>query len=140
MSITLGLDLGPNSIGWALIDDDAKRLVDCGVRIFPEGVDNFDTKKEKPRNEARRIARGMRRQIRRRALRRKRLRLALADTGLFPPGELEQQALLDKDPYELRARALTDKLDPHEIGRVLLHLNQRRGFCPTAKGNARAAK
>lgn len=42
-AVTLGLDLGTNSIGWALIEfDDTKRpqrLIDCGVRIFQEAVD-----------------------------------------------------------------------------------------------------
>lgn len=36
----LGLDLGTNSIGWAVVEkDDGKfSLVDKGVRIFQEGV------------------------------------------------------------------------------------------------------
>ncbi|MBP88994.1 MAG: hypothetical protein CMJ64_20155 [Planctomycetaceae bacterium] len=85
----LGLDLGPNSIGWALIEEDSAdsdggRLVDIGVRIFPEGVDAFDTSKEVSRNEDRRIARGMRRQIQRRMRRRKRLREGLIEAGLRP--------------------------------------------------------
>jgi CRISPR/Cas system Type II protein with McrA/HNH and RuvC-like nuclease domain len=49
--VTLGLDLGPNSIGWALIDEEHERIVDIGVRVFPEGVDNFDSAKEVSRNE-----------------------------------------------------------------------------------------
>ena len=73
--LVLGLDLGPNSIGWALVNDEPKspsesKLINLGVRVFPEGVDNFDTSKELSRSEDRRIARGMRRQIRRRANRR----------------------------------------------------------------------
>jgi CRISPR-associated endonuclease Csn1 len=31
-------------------------------------------------------------------------------------------------PYWLRGRALTEKLEPHELGRALYHLGQRRGF------------
>jgi CRISPR-associated endonuclease Csn1 len=31
-------------------------------------------------------------------------------------------------PYFLRARALDEALEPHELGRVLYHLGQRRGF------------
>jgi len=62
----LGFDLGANSIGWALVESD-KRIIASGVRVFPEGVDHFDTKKEKPKMEARRVARAMRRQIIRRA-------------------------------------------------------------------------
>ena len=35
MSKILGLDLGPNSIGWALIDEKASSIISTGVRIFP---------------------------------------------------------------------------------------------------------
>jgi CRISPR-associated endonuclease Csn1 len=131
--LVLGLDMGPNSIGWSLIIDDPSnpsksKLVDLGVRIFPEGVDNFDTSKEISRNEDRRIARGMRRQIRRRARRRRKLKEALINAGLWPSDPREEQQLFRSDPYELRAKALRQRLEQHEIGRVLMHLNQRRGF------------
>lgn len=140
----LGIDLGPNSIGWALIDDnrenpDESRLVDVGVRVFPEGVDKFDTSKEASRNEKRRIARGMRRQIRRRARRRRVLRESLIAAGLWPKDDAEAEAALYQlDPYTLRARALDEKLSPNEIGRVFLHLNQRRGFKSNKKEEAKA--
>ena len=130
----LGIDLGPNSIGWALIDDNPdspseSRLVDLGVRVFPEGVDQFDTSKEASRSENRRIARGMRRQNSRRRRRRQYLRTALIEAGLWPANDPATEAVLyNLDPYLLRSRALQEKLSPHEIGRILLHLNQRRGF------------
>lgn len=136
--LVLGLDLGPNSIGWALVNDDVEnptesKLVDLGVRVFPEGVDNFDTSKEISRNEARRTARGMRRQIRRRARRRRKLKEALIAAKLWPSEPAEQSRLYDTDPYLLRARAVRERLEPYEIGRVLLHLNQRRGFLSNRK-------
>ncbi len=37
------------------------------------------------------------------------------------------------NPYELRDRALREKLELYEVGRVLLHLNQRRGFLSNRK-------
>ena len=136
--LVLGLDLGPNSIGWALVNDDPENpddcnLVDLGVRVFPEGVDAFDTSKEKSRNEDRRIARGMRRQTLRRARRRRHLKEALIQAGLWPAGSAAQAELYQLDPYSLRARALNEELSPHEIGRILLHLNQRRGFLSNRK-------
>ncbi|MCC7193565.1 MAG: type II CRISPR RNA-guided endonuclease Cas9 [Phycisphaeraceae bacterium] len=143
MSTTLGLDLGPNSIGWALIDNTQHRIVNLGVRVFPEGVDNFDTSKEKSRNEDRRTARGMRRQIARRARRKKRLRSALIEAGLWPDDPTEQAVLEAYDPYELRARAIDEKspkLTPHELGRVILHLNQRRGFLSNRRADKAKAK
>ncbi|MBN1546341.1 MAG: type II CRISPR RNA-guided endonuclease Cas9 [Syntrophaceae bacterium] len=140
----LGLDLGPNSIGWALVDDDPEnpensQLVDMGVRVFPEGVDAFDTSKEVSRNEKRRIARGMRRQVLRRVRRRRYLRIALIEAKLWPDDPVSEAILYGLDPYELRARALVEKLSPYEIGRIFLHLCQRRGFLSNRKkdrGNA----
>lgn len=136
MSKTLGLDLGPNSIGWALVEDNSDGtgfLIDCGVRVFPEGVDAFDTGKESSRNEQRRTARMMRRQIRRRARRKKIVAAALVEAGLLPSDEAERATVLALDPYPLRARALAEKLSAFEIGRVIYHLNQRRGFLSLKK-------
>ncbi len=138
MANVLGLDLGPNSIGWALVSDDPSeaeegRLINVGVRVFPEGVDAFDTSKEVSRNEDRRLARAMRRQIRRRTRRRKYLQESLIRCGLWPSDLREQVTLYGLDPFELRARALEAKLAPYEIGRIFLHLNQRRGFLSNRK-------
>ncbi|RIK84573.1 MAG: type II CRISPR RNA-guided endonuclease Cas9 [Planctomycetota bacterium] len=130
---TLGLDLGANSIGWALVDTDENKILAAGVRVFPEGVDNFDTKKEKSKSEARRIARGMRRQIARRSRRKRKLREALVKAKLLPADPAEQQRLEGLDPYHLRRRALDEPLAPYELGRVLIHLNQRRGFLSNRK-------
>jgi CRISPR-associated endonuclease Csn1 len=137
-NLVLGLDLGPNSLGWALVNDDPEspavaKIIDLGVRVFPEGVDNFDTSKEISRNEDRRIARGMRRQIRRRARRRRKLKEALIGAGLWPSEPERESALYLLDPYELRARAIRERLEPLEIGRALMHLGQRRGFLSNRK-------
>lgn len=141
---TLGLDLGPNSIGWALVNEDGKQILATGVRVFPEGVDRNQQGGEVSKNEQRRIARGMRRQTARRARRKRLLRYALVHAGLLPeiallkvddPRRLawERELFRQKDPYSLRRRALTEKLEPYEIGRVFLHLNQRRGFLSNRK-------
>lgn len=131
----LGLDIGPNSIGWALVDarEAGSQIIDLGVRVFPEGVANFETSKEISRNEARRIARGMRRQIQRRRRRRANLRAALTTAGLLPSDPDELRRVLAIDPYSLRRRALTETLQPFEIGRIFVHLNQRRGFLSNAR-------
>jgi len=78
---TLGLDVGANSIGWFVIKPGSTEIIASGVRVFPEGVDNFDTKKEKPKMESRRVARGMRRQIARRRVRKRQLRTLLISAG-----------------------------------------------------------
>lgn len=84
MSKILGLDLGTNSIGWAIIDDSSKQILDCGVRIFPEGV-NRDTKgAEVSKNETRRTKRQTRRQYFRRKVRTAKLVEVLINKGMFP--------------------------------------------------------
>lgn len=139
---TLGLDLGSNSIGWAIVDSEHQKLIDAGVRIFPEGVDRNQQGAEQSKNEQRRIARGMRRQISRRSRRKKTLRKALVQAGLLPEIALlpandprrvawERNEFQIADPYTLRNRASKERLKPFEIGRVLLHLNQRRWDCST---------
>jgi CRISPR-associated endonuclease Csn1 len=131
----LGLDLGSNSIGWALIDQQHEKIIAAGSRIFPEGVDRDQKGGELSKNESRRVARGMRRQIRRRAQRKRRLRDALIAVGLLPTDPAEQAKLDTLNPYELRRRALDQKITPHEFGRVLVHLNQRRGFLSNRKSD-----
>lgn len=137
----LGLDLGPNSVGWAMLACDPNSgeitgLFDTsrashpplGVRVFEAGLDNFDTAKEMSLNQARRTARSMRRNHARRNARRKQLRAILTAAGLLPEDKAEQDAVHRLDPYQLRARGLAEDLAPHELGRALLHLAQRRGF------------
>ena len=146
MPMRLGLDLGPNSLGWALIDTDSTCVTATGVRVFPEGVDRDTKGGELSKNEARRVARGMRRQITRRAKRKHRLRKLLADTGLLPAPaalprsapqrqEWETHAFKEHDIYALRRAALNGKLELYEIGRIILHLCQRRGFLSNSKAD-----
>lgn len=45
MAKILGLDLGTNSIGWALLEND--KVTDCGVQIFNTKPIKFKTTKNK---------------------------------------------------------------------------------------------
>ena len=131
----LGLDLGTNSIGWTalLLDDQGEpcKLLDMGVRIFPDGRDA----QSKTSNAAeRRVARGQRRGRDRYLKRRDLLMRTLVEFGLMARDKDDRKAVQRLDPYTLRARALDQSLEPFEVGRVLFHLNQRRGF----KSNRRA--
>ncbi len=135
MARILGLDIGSNSIGWSLIElnGEQSQIIGIGVRVFPEGVDRDKQGGEVAKNEARRMARGMRRQTHRRAIRKRLLRQSLIQAGLFPSDPEAAKALMDLNPYDLRARALVQPLKPFEIGRLLIHLNQRRGFLSNRK-------
>ena len=131
----LGLDIGTNSIGWCLTEHDS-RIVDIGVRIFSDGR---DAKSGASLAVDRRVARGMRRRRDRYLGRRSAFLDALVDHGLMPADADDAKLIAAKDPYDLRARALTERLDPYEIGRALFHLNQRRGFKSNRKAERRAS-
>lgn len=148
MAKILGLDLGTNSIGWAIIDDIQNKIVRIGSRIFPMGVENLgDGDKEISKNASRTGARGVRRQFFRRRLRKQILLKVLSENKMCP--------LIDEDfkiwknikkfpeeklviwfslnPYELRKKALSEKLSLEEIGRIFYHLIQRRGFLSNSR-------
>ncbi len=134
----LGLDLGTNSIGWALLEEEngnPERIIDLGSRIFTKAVEE---KTPTPKNKKRRDARLARRVIQRRAKRKARMLEYLFQLNLLP-SELKDHAqpevLLNRlgNPYVLRKKALDHQLEPHELGRVLLHLVQRRGFLSNRK-------
>lgn len=110
-------------------DGNARKLVDCGVRIFSEVTDPQKRESFVPKNRERRQKRGMRRNLERRAARIRTARDALVEAGLLPLDEEERNRVVDHlDPYEVRARALDEKLSLHQIGRALFHLAHRRGF------------
>ncbi|WP_372755190.1 type II CRISPR RNA-guided endonuclease Cas9, partial [Mariniflexile sp.] len=167
MTRILGLDLGTNSIGWALIDDNENRILGMGSRIFPMGVENLGEGegREMSKNAGRTGARGVRRQFFRRRLRKKKLLKALSQNNMcplilndfenwkktkqFPSDKLVEWFSLN--PYELRQKALREKLSLEEIGRIFYHLIQRRGFLSNSrkggsddgaifKGNAKEGK
>ncbi len=79
MKRVLGLDLGTNSIGWALVDeavneDEVSKIIKLGVRINPLTVDektNFEKGKPLSTNADRTLKRGARRNLQRYKLRRK---------------------------------------------------------------------
>lgn len=148
-SLILGLDLGVTSVGWALIrvqcdergkplrTDDGSLLeaeiIDCGVRIFPATTED---KTNELKNVARRTKRGQRRLLRRKAERRNELRDLLMENGLLPTidaAKSEHVFTTLGNPYELRVSALTQRLEPFQIGRALYHLSKRRGFLSNRK-------
>lgn len=64
MKKVLGLDLGTNSIGWALIEKDANKILGLGSRIIPMSQDvlgNFDKGNSVSQTAERTKFRGVRR-------------------------------------------------------------------------------
>lgn len=102
--LTLGLDLGVTSIGWALADIDGQRIVAAGVRIFeaPMDIAKFEAGEPGGSHAAtRRKNRMQRRQIRRRQARHRDLYIALQTVGMLPfagkKAEDRHKQLIDLD-------------------------------------------
>jgi CRISPR-associated endonuclease Csn1 len=144
---TLGIDLGTNSLGWCLVETDGEpgqrdngRILDIGVRIFSQAeMAGRDPQSKTSLAVARRLARSMRRRRDRYLRRRERLLDELTAYGFLPSDETERNALFRRiqdgdggdvstSVHAFRARALDQSLHPHEIGRILFQLNERRGF------------
>jgi len=117
-------------------DTDDKGHPPLGVRVFEAGLQNFATSKEASMCQQRRAARSARRNHARRNARRHGLKRLLVEHEFLPRDSVEQDTVFQLDPYELRAKALDEPLEPFELGRVLFHLAQRRGF----KSNRRSGK
>ncbi|HRE78829.1 MAG TPA: HNH endonuclease domain-containing protein [Flavobacterium sp.] len=152
MARILGLDLGTNSIGWAIVDREGVdfSLVEKGVRIFSEGV-----KSEKGIESSRAAERTGYRSARkikyRRKLRKYETLKVLSANGMCPLSieEVEEwkkssfknyplkpefikwlRTSEDENinPYFFRDKASKQKVALYELGRALYHIAQRRGF------------
>lgn len=163
MAKVLGLDLGTNSLGWALVDELENGyyiLLDQGVDIFQEGVAR-DKNNEKPAVQDRTNARALRRLYFRQRLRKIELLKILVRYDLCPHLTDEQLSMwrqkkqypidaeflrwqrtddnTDQNPYHARYTALTERLDLENrtqrwlLGRAFYHLAQRRGFLSNRK-------
>jgi CRISPR-associated endonuclease Csn1 len=133
MDYRLGIDLGTNSLGWFAVklgpDGAACAVLDGGVRILtPNAEAGRDPQKKQSLAADRRAARATRRRRDRFVRRQQRLMETLVAADLMPADPTERKALERLDPYWLRAAALDQRLEPHELGRAIFHLNQRRGF------------
>lgn len=169
MERILGLDLGTNSIGYAIVDrdDDRYKMIDKGVSIFQDGVAH-DKSGERPAVEQRTSARALRRQYRRRRLRKIELLKVLTENDLCPylskdqlhAWQTRKEYPLDEEflawqrtddnagrnPYHDRYRALTEELnmqskaDRYALGRALYHMAQRRGFLSNRKESTKESE
>ncbi len=82
----LGLDLGTNSIGWALVDMENQKILGLGSRIIPMGTDKQDYEKGIgiTKNADRRTKRTIRKMNKRYKLRRNKLLYILHELGMLP--------------------------------------------------------
>lgn len=140
MDYRIGLDIGIASVGWAVLEndknDEPKRIVDLGVRIFDVAeVPKTGASLALPRREAR----TMRRRLRRRRHRLERIRYLLEQQGILSITELMEYYKSKDLPsvYELRVEALGRKLKKEEFAQILIHIAKHRGFKSTRKAEAK---
>lgn len=126
----LGLDLGVTSIGWALIEEleSNKKILGMGSRIVPLNTDEkteFSTGNKISKNQTRTIKRTQRKGYDRYQQRRANLTRVLLERKMFDEQLFKLSSL---ELWGLRAKAVKEKISLTEIGRVLYHLNQKRGY------------
>ncbi|MFN3166951.1 MAG: type II CRISPR RNA-guided endonuclease Cas9 [Phycisphaeraceae bacterium] len=141
-------------------DQDTDSVLHLGVHRFEAGVADpgkMGYGKEESSAKPRRDARQMRRQLWRRKRRRHLLLKRLQEHGLLPVGDITtpeathdflraiDQMILDrryaqathkqmlKLPYLMRAKAVSERIELDELGRVLYHLAHRRGYLSNRK-------
>ena len=155
MKKILGLDLGTNSIGWAVVNADEngnpQNIEGMGSRIIPMGSDKIDYEKGTTitKNADRRAKRSARRMGKRYKMRRNKLLFILDKLGMLPEqfqfkngfpeaAQLQDLELLpirkktlqldSLQHYELREKALSQKIELKEFGSILYQYNRLRGY------------
>lgn len=143
MKKILGLDLGTNSIGWAVVNeaekaDEQSSIVKLGVRVNPLTVDeltNFEKGKSITTNADRTLKRSMRRNLQRYKLRREHLIEILKNNGFISDNTIlsENGNRTTFETYRLRAKAAIEEISLEEFARVLLMINKKRGYKSSRK-------
>src|SRR5258706_13727556 len=154
MSIILGLDIGTNSIGWALVAESGndKSIIGMGSRIIPiDGAEIIEFQKgnAQTKNADRRILKGIRKLNKRYKQRRNKLIYILQQLEILPeqfelteesndPKQIQKicikpinkssKQLTALDLIELRVKALRNKIEAKELGKLLYWFNQLRGY------------
>ncbi len=131
MKNILGLDLGLSSIGWSVIRENSEEqeLVAMGSRVVSltaAELSSFTQGNGVSINSQRTQKRTQRKGYDRYQLRRTLLRNKLDTLGMLPDDSLSYLPKLQL--WGLRAKAVTQRIELNELGRVLLHLNQKRGY------------
>lgn len=135
MKRILGLDLGTNSIGWAVVNADENgkpvSIENMGSRIVPLSPDDaneFTRGNAISKNQSRTDKRTARKLYDRYQLRRGYLTAELRKLNMLPDERLIKLPVLEL--WELRGKAASKghQLTLPEIGRVLYHINQKRGY------------
>ncbi len=143
MKKILGLDLGTNSIGWALVneaekDNEKSEIIKLGVRVNPLTVDektNFEKGQPLSTNADRTLKRGARRNLQRYKLRRSELIKTLIQHGFItektPLTEIGKNTTFQT--LELRAKSARKEVSLENLAKIFLSINKKRGYKSSRK-------
>ncbi|MBO5314581.1 MAG: type II CRISPR RNA-guided endonuclease Cas9, partial [Prevotella sp.] len=145
MKKILGLDLGTNSIGWALVNErenenEKSSIIKLGVRVNPLTVDeqrNFEQGKSITTNADRTLKHGMRLNLHRYKMRRNALLETLKDNGFITDDTiLSENNRIVFETYRSRAKAATEQVSLEEFAKILLMINKKRGYKSSRKAKS----
>lgn len=139
----IGIFVDINSIGWTLIDQETKSIIAMGTHVFQPGSENFGMgRREISKKFNKRIYRLRRVRYARIRVRKIHLLKILIENKMCPLSleELNEwaknkkvpkqnfQQWMSLDPYELRAKAVYEKISLFELGRILYQISTHRGY------------
>ncbi len=146
MKKILGLDLGTNSIGWAVVNEaenetEQSSIIKIGVRVNPLTTDelkDFEKGKSITTNSDRTLNRSARRNLQRYKLRKETLIKVLKEHNFISDDTIlsEQGNKTTFETYSLRAKAVEQEVTLTEFARVLLILNKKRGYKSSRKAKS----
>lgn len=143
MAVILGLDLGTNSIGTALVSraenaNEKSSIIKLGVRVNPLTVDeqtNFEKGKSITTNADRTLKRSARRNLQRYKLRRENLLNILKESNIISDDAVlsEQGGFSTFSTLSLRAKSAVEPVELEEFAKILLQINKKRGYKSSRK-------
>lgn len=130
MGKILGLDVGIGSLGWAVVDEDARRIDDLGVRIFESGEEGASKAADRA-SQIRRGYRSTKRLNKRRKQRKLRLKQFLDSLNIISVDDLNSEYRKkgnNPDTWRYRSEGLNRKLTSFELASVLVNMSNYRGY------------
>lgn len=118
MEYKLGLNIGITTVGWGIVESENNKIINSGIRLFPEA--------DPENNQNRRAARSRRRIIRRRTHRLNRVRHLLFQSN-FIESEDYNFTSTNYEVYEFREKGLFELLNDRELSLALYQLVKKRG-------------
>lgn len=114
--VNVGLDVGISSAGWSVINAETNQILESGVRLF-SGSDADENVNRRNQRQGRRL------------FRRRKLRIQEAKKYLENVFQLKDIEPKDEwNPYEIRVRALNEKVSKEELSIALLNIVKHRGI------------